>query len=156
MNPDIAKAGENTQLGKPNGPKRGGDKAWSIRNQIRYIAAQKIDLTAADAITQIYGKYPTVAQQIAFKALVKAYEADMKAVEFADERIDGKLPQTSINADLERIKSMSDEEISAELQRIDRELEGLSAGAEDELAGTQESAACTQTEAASIQSPSAS
>lgn len=118
MNPDLEAAGKETQFGAARGNKRGGDKAWSIRNQIRYAAAQKgIDLSKPEALEQIFGDKPTVAQQIAFKAIQKAMEADMRAIEFADERIDGKLLQPNLNADLNAIQGMNEDELREIIKR---------------------------------------
>jgi hypothetical protein len=68
--------------------------AWSIRNMVRYFAAHDISLDDLDAVKRFLGKEPTVAQQIALKGLKKALNGDMRAIEYATDQIDGKLPQT--------------------------------------------------------------
>lgn len=112
-NPNITEISKGTQFKAGDGRKRGGDKAWSIRSQVRYIAAQDIDIKKKDALEELFGKKPTVAQRIAFEAILQATKknADIRAIEFTDDRIDGKLPQTTINADFEKIKKMPDDEL---------------------------------------------
>jgi hypothetical protein len=79
---------------------------------MRYLARQEIDTNDADAIKNMLPKKATVAQVIAAKALLKASKADMRAVEFATDQIDGKLTQTMVQTDLESIRGMTDEELS--------------------------------------------
>lgn len=88
-----------------------GNKPWSIRNSIRYLARQEIDMEDPKAFKNMLPKKPTVAQVIAANALAKASKADMRAVEYATEQIDGKLAQTNINADFAALQGMSDDEL---------------------------------------------
>lgn len=118
-NPDIASVGVKFSAG--DGRPRGGDKAWSIRNQLRYLAAQRVDLTKEGALQEIFGDNPTVAQRAAFNTLLKTArtDADLKAIEFADERIDGKLLQPNMNADVAAIRNMTEEQLYAFIRDVD-------------------------------------
>ena len=106
------------RFGDPGGPdpreatKKGPPK-WSIRKQLAYFAAQNVDINDKSAMTSLLGPNPTVAQVIAAAALTKASKGQMDAVSYATENIDGKLPQTNINADYEAIKGASEEELDA-------------------------------------------
>ncbi len=104
-----------TQFGgdraNPQSQNAGGNKPWSIRNSLGYLARQQIDQNDAKAFQKILPKNPTVAQLIAANALAKATKADMRAVEYVTEQIDGKLAQTNLNADLAAIMGMSDDEL---------------------------------------------
>jgi hypothetical protein len=105
-----------TQFGgeksNPQSQDAGGNKPWSIRNSMRYIARQEIDQSDPQAFKKLLPPKPTVAQLIAANALAKATKADMRAVEFATDQIDGKLTQTMVQTDLESIRGMTDEELS--------------------------------------------
>lgn len=151
-NPNIAEAGKDTRFGQPNAPARGGDKAWSIRNQVRYLVGQPVDITEEKPFEKILKDIPkpTGAQLIAARALDKAAQGDARLVEYATDNIDGKLIQPNLNADLERIKNMSEEEIDAELARIDRELEGIQAGTQDGSSASIEGDSSSQTETETI------
>lgn len=105
-------------FGTPEGNKnqsqnvKGGNKPYSIRGSIKYLAGQQIDISNPKSINELLPAKPTIAQYIAMNTLLKASKADMKAVEFATDQIDGKLANTNINADLSAILNMSDEQLT--------------------------------------------
>jgi hypothetical protein len=144
----LAANRKGTQFGQPGGNKtnyenRQANKPWSIRNQCRRLAAQEVDENDKNAVQKLLPKNPTLAQLIAVNTLVKATKGDMRAVEWATENVDGKLPQTNLNADFERLKGMSEEELDAELARANERLaalEALDREDEDFCEGTQDGA----------------
>jgi hypothetical protein len=104
-----------TRFGQPGGNKQSQElnvKPWSIRNSMRYLARQEIDQSDPQAFKKMLPPKPTIAQVIAANALAKATKADMRAVEFATDQIDGKLTQTMVQTDLESIRNMTDEQLS--------------------------------------------
>lgn len=112
MNDDLEKAGKATQFSDGNAVQKNG-KPWSIRNSVRYLASQSIDPTNEkpfeDSLKDI--KKPTGAQLIAARALDAALKGSERMVEYATDNVDGKLVQTNINADLEAIKNMTDDQL---------------------------------------------
>jgi hypothetical protein len=93
-------AGAKTQFGQPGGPDpriatKNGPPKWSIRKQLAYLASQNVDLSDRDAVKNLLGSNPSIAQVIAAAALIKASKGDMQAIGYATENIDGKLPQIS-------------------------------------------------------------
>jgi hypothetical protein len=88
-----------------------GTKPWSIRNSMRYLARQEIDQADPQAFKKMLPPKPTIAQVIAANALAKATKADMRAVEFATDQIDGKLAQATLNADLSSVVNSTDEQL---------------------------------------------
>ena len=113
---DIAKDGEKSRFGQPGGPDpraatKSGVPKWSIRKALAHMAAQEVDPNDRNAMRKLLGDKPTLAQVIAAAAITKASKGDMAAVGYATENIDGKLPQTNINAEWDAIKGMSDEEL---------------------------------------------
>lgn len=120
------------KFGEPGGNpqsqhKKGGNKPWSIRNSVRYLARQEIDQSDPKAFKNILPAKPTVAQLIAANTLAKATKADMRAVEYVTEQVDGKLAQTNINTDVAAIMEMSDDDLRklvAAGERIDSATEG--------------------------------
>ena len=115
---DIAKDGEKSRFGAAGGvdPRQAtkiGPPKWSIRKALAHMAAQEVDPKDPKAISKLLGDNPTLAQVIAASALAKASKGDMNAVNYATDNIDGKLPQTNINAEYEAIKGASDEELDA-------------------------------------------
>lgn len=95
----------------PQSQNAGGNKPWSIRNSIRYLARQELDNSDKEAFKKILPPKPTVAQLIAANALAKATKADMRAVEFVTDQIDGKLAQLNLNGDLAALEGMTDDEL---------------------------------------------
>lgn len=89
----------------------GANKPWSIRHSVRYLAGQIIDSTDKDAFKKLLPAKHTVAQLIAANSLAKATKADMRAVEYATEQIDGKLAQANLNGDLAALNNMTDEQL---------------------------------------------
>jgi hypothetical protein len=88
------------RFGEPGGadPRKAtkmGPPKWSIRKQLAYLASQEVDLTDKQALKNLLGDHPTVAQIIALAALSKASKGDMQAVSYATENIDGKLTQVN-------------------------------------------------------------
>jgi hypothetical protein len=98
-NPNIAEEGKATQFGAEAGPDpvvaQAKAATWSIRNMVRYFAANEIDPKDMAAVERFLGKKPSNAQIIALKAMQKAQSGDMRAIEYATDQIDGKLPQRS-------------------------------------------------------------
>jgi hypothetical protein len=97
---DIAKDGEKSRFGAAGGvdPAKAtkmGPPKWSIRKQLAHFAAQNVDLNDRNAMKDLLGNNPTVAQVIAAAALMTASKGDMTAVHYATENIDGKLPQVT-------------------------------------------------------------
>lgn len=88
-----------------------GPPKWSIRKALAHMAAQEVDPKDPKAMLNLLGPKPTLAQVIAAAALTKASKGQMDAVNYATENIDGKLPQTNINAEWDAIKNASDEEL---------------------------------------------
>lgn len=97
-----ADPGQATKMGPPK---------WSIRKQLAYLAAQEVDINDAGAVKKLLGRNPTIAQCIASALLTKASKGHTDAINSAMENIDGKLPQTNINAEYDAIKGMSEEEL---------------------------------------------
>jgi hypothetical protein len=120
-NKNLAEVSKGTQFAKGEGYRSGGRKAWSIRNQIRFLAALDIDLNKSGALEEAFGPHPTVAQRAAFSALLKTVgkKSDIRAIEFADERIDGKLVQPTLNADLAAIQNMDENELRSFISNLD-------------------------------------
>src|ERR1017187_5536083 len=115
---NFPKDGMKTRFGQPGAPDpskatKMGPPKWSIRKQLAYLASQNVDMNDKNAMRKLLGDNPTLAQVIAIAALTKASKGDMIAVTYATENIDGKLPQTNINAEYEAIKDASDEELDA-------------------------------------------
>lgn len=113
MNPDIANIGKETRFGQPNAPARGGEAAWSVRGALRRLQALDIDLNDEAEVRRALGGKPTNAQKVAIKQILKAQkdDADTRAAEFVTENVEGKLPQTTINAEFEEIKKSNDDEL---------------------------------------------
>lgn len=138
----------NTQFGQPGGhnpadPNR--NKPYSIVNSIRYLARQPLK-KGDKSLNDFLPDNPTMAQIIAANALAKAAKGDMRAIEYVTDRIDGKVIQANINADMARLQEMSDDELHAELERLqsiassadfdgDIAEEGSDASASDEADG---------------------
>lgn len=95
----------------PHSSEAGSNKPWSIRNQLRYLARQPLDQDDPKAFSKLLGKTPTVAQIIAANSLAKATKADMRAVEFVTDQVDGKLAQPTLAADLAAMENMTDEQL---------------------------------------------
>jgi hypothetical protein len=107
-------AGEKTRFGQPGGPDprqatRSGCPKHSIRKSVQYLSGKSI----AEINSLGQDNEPTVAQLIAAVALKKGLKGDMQAIGYLTENIDGKLPQTNINAEYEAIKDASEEELDA-------------------------------------------
>lgn len=105
----------------------GGNKPWSIRHSVQYLARQQIDMSDPNAFKNMLPAKPTIAQVIAANTLAKASKADMRAVEYATDQIDGKLAQTNLTADLAAIMGMSDDDLRKLVdagQRFDSVAEG--------------------------------
>ena len=122
-NPDITEQTKEYRFGKDGhaDPVAAAKKArpWSIRNQIRYLAAQEVSAEETnESAYKLKGKV-TRAQRIAMKLLQKADEGDAKAIDTAIENIDGKVAQPNINADLAAIQNMSDEQLADIISRVD-------------------------------------
>jgi hypothetical protein len=94
-NPDIADYGMATRFGQPNGVNAAvashSGKPWSIRNAMRYLAAQEVEGEDENAFKP-KGKM-TRAMRIAMKAMAKADNGDMRAISYVTENIEGKLLQ---------------------------------------------------------------
>ena len=124
--------GEDTRRPQSND---GANKPWSIRQKLRHIAAQEADPTDKAALQKIITKngtrQPTVAEIIAAAILTRAATGNMQAAECAIEQMDGKVPQTNINADIGKLERMTAEELRNELDRTDRELAALQDSPED-------------------------
>ena len=121
---------KDTRFGAERGNKRSqdsGDKPWSIRHSVQYLARQQIDMSDPNAFKNMLPAKPTIAQVIAANTLAKASKADMRAVEYATDQIDGKLAQTNLTADLAAIMGMSDDDLRKLVdagQRFDSVAEG--------------------------------
>lgn len=132
---DLDKTLKDTKFGGKDANPRydaipGGNKPWSIRNSVRYLARQQIDRkNPAKSFEDLLGNKPTISQLIAANTLAKATKADMRAVEYATDQIDGKLAQTNINADFAAIQGMSDDELQRIVNGVDSASEG--GGGED-------------------------
>ncbi len=121
--PDKPPIGQETQFKKGetasdprHSSQAGNNKPWSVRMALKYLAAQEVDPTDTQAINRMLAnKKMPLAHIIALKSLSKAVGGDMRAIEFATDNLDGKLPQSNINADLNKITTMSDDELRAEL-----------------------------------------
>jgi hypothetical protein len=113
---NFPKDGAKTRFGQTGGPDprkvtKMGPPKWSIRKALAHMAAQEVDPKDPKAMLNLLGPNPTLAQVIAAAALTKASKGQMDAVNYATENIDGKLPQTNINAEWDAIKNASDEEL---------------------------------------------
>jgi hypothetical protein len=90
-----------------------GPPKWSTRKQLAYLAAQNININDPKAFKNLLGDNPTVATVIAAALLTKASKGHTDAINSALDNIDGKLPQTNINAEYEAIKDAGEEELDA-------------------------------------------
>jgi hypothetical protein len=125
-----------TEDANPQSQNAGGNKPWSIRNSIQFLARQEIDQNdGANAFKKILPKKPTVAQLIAANALAKATKSDMRAVEFVTDQVDGKLIQTNMNADYAALGNMSLEELREYRKRLEAKREELDGTGSGEAAG---------------------
>ncbi len=115
-----------TENANPQSQDAGGNKPWSIRNSVRHLARQPLDMEAKDGFKKLLPKNPTVAQVIAANTLAKATKADMRAVEYVTDQIDGKVAQTNINADFAALMGMSDDELRSIANGVDTAAEGSS------------------------------
>ena len=126
--------------GNPHHSQTDSNSPWDIRKQLRYLARQQIDPNDPKAMSKLLPPSPTVAQVIAANALAKAARADMRAVEYATDQISGKLAQPTINADLETIMRMSDEElmelVKDEVENYARSYPSTEGGGGEDGAGT--------------------
>jgi hypothetical protein len=129
---ELAEQGKKSRFGEPGGadPRKAtksGCPKHSIRKSVQYLSGKSIEEINA------LGKEnePTVAQLIAAVALKKGLKGDMNAIGYLTENIDGKLPQTNINAEWEAVKNASNEE----LDELIRAGLGEQAGAGDGPAG---------------------
>lgn len=112
QNPNMGKEGIETRFTSANASelgRRGAIAKWSIRGWQRYFAAH--GLKQGDDLKKFLGEEPSMAQNIAFKNLCQAQDGDLRAAELVTDNIEGKLPQTTINADLEAVKRMTDDEL---------------------------------------------
>jgi hypothetical protein len=128
-----------TRFGDPGGPDprkatKMGPPKWSIRKALAHMAAQEVDPNDRNAMRKLLGDKPTLAQVIAAAALTKASKGDMAAVGYATENIDGKLPQTNINAEWEAVKNASEEELDELIRTGLAEQANAGDGAEGEEA----------------------
>lgn len=118
-----------TQFGgeraNPQSQNANSNKPWSIRNSVRYYAAQRIDIEDKNALKKLTKKNPTISENIAMAALAKAMKGDMRAIEYTTDQIDGKLAQPNINADLAAIQEMSDAELYEQFKQIQSAIESL-------------------------------
>jgi len=89
----------------PPSSRPGANKPYSVRNAIRLAAAR----LNADGKAK--------AQVIGEKLVEMAEQGDIRAVEVVIEQIDGKVPQTNINAQFAEIQGMSDEQLADFIQR---------------------------------------
>jgi len=110
--------------GKPGAPPRNQElpqptKPWSIRNSVRFILRQQIDRSDPQALDKLIGQHATPSEMIAVNTVVRAIKGDHRAVEYCTDQVDGKLAQTNINADINAILSMTDEELAALADGID-------------------------------------
>lgn len=126
----MSEGSKRTQFGGENANpapyQNGGNKPWSIRNSLRHLARQPIDMSDPKAFQSLLPEKPTVAQVIAANSLAKASRGDMRAVEYATDNIDGKMPQVNINAEFAELLGMSDEELLAIAEGAERTSEGSS------------------------------
>ena len=99
MSNDIAEIGKGTRFGEGQDPNKyaqaGGKKAWSVRNKMRYLAAQEVDADNPEAF-KIRGK-TTRADLIAMKTLQRANDGDIGAVNTVIDNLDGKVAQPFAN-----------------------------------------------------------
>lgn len=122
----LAEIGKATRFGSENDPgiatrfhTPGGNpspqddpslnKPWSIHNQLRRIAAQEIDFDDENVLEEKIKGKRTKAYAVAFKALSKAMKGDMKAVEYATNRIDGKMEQAFSMKGIKELMEAPDE-----------------------------------------------
>ena len=87
-------AGAKTQFGQPGGPDprkatKSGCPKHSIRGAVRYLANKSIK--EIDELGR--QNEPTIAQLLGAVVLKKGLKGDLHAINFVDERLDGKLPQ---------------------------------------------------------------
>lgn len=113
MSADLIEAGKQTQFGAAKGNPRSPEKAWSIRGAQRYLSTQEIDPTIEKPFEKSLGNVPKVkgTQLLAARALDRALAGDSTHMRDVVDNIEGKLPQTTINADFEKIKSYDDNEL---------------------------------------------
>lgn len=113
------------ERGNPQSQNANSNKPWSIRNSVRYYAAQRIDIEDKAALKKLMSKKSTISENIAIATLAKAMKADMRAVEYVTDQIDGKLAQPNINADLAAIQELSDVELFEQFKQIQSAIESL-------------------------------
>lgn len=93
--------GAATQFGGERGNTPQPDKAWSIRNQMRRLAALEIDPENPDAVKNLgRGRKMTLARHIAAKLMQKAAEGELPAIQAAIDNVDGKPVQTNQNVSM--------------------------------------------------------
>ena len=71
-------------------------KPHTYRNAARYMAAQEIDKDSQFDALNLLPKKTSAASFIVAKAMNRAAMADMRAVEYLTEQVDGKVPQENI------------------------------------------------------------
>lgn len=98
-------------------------KPWSVHNSIKRFARMQIDMNDKNAVAKILGKNPTIAEVIAMNTLMKATKANMRAVEYVTDRVDGKVASINIATDFDAIRGMSEEEIDECLDEINNIIE---------------------------------
>lgn len=132
-NPNMAEINMGTRFGAANGPDPSEAamkaKPWSIRNAMRYWACQGYDLTKPSNIDKLLverGSQLTAAQVIALRAVQRAMTKDGDA-QFVTENIEGKLPQTNLNAELDLSEEERDAEYKSARDKLKRGLARLAA-----------------------------
>lgn len=124
----LAEHGKSTQFGQPNGNPQSqhtnSNKPWGVRKHLKDISNRQLPeeiniLTVTEdeaVLAMLPTKRPTLAQMGAARKLVQFARTGADA-QYVTDNIDGKQPQTNVNADFAAIQGMSDEELDEFINR---------------------------------------
>lgn len=123
----MRELGKATQFGGTRGNLQsqnipGANKPWSLKQSIRHIGAQPLDIeNPAEAMKKLLGKTPSALELQAAKVLIKGINGDMGAIKYCGEQVDGKVANTNINATFTALLGMSDAQL---LEIINEPIDG--------------------------------
>jgi len=121
----------------PQSHDAGGAKPWSYKNASKFLSGKPATYDEATGkIKSFLPEHPSQAQFIIAKVIEKAAnEADVGAVKYLTEQVDGRVASLNINAEFSMIMGMNDDELRAIAEGDDTPL--AIAEASDSEAGTE-------------------
>lgn len=102
-----------------------GNPTGSLRAAARHMLRQKMIKATDGKMSLPMPAEPTAAQYAMANVIAKATRADMRAIEYLTEQVDGKVVQLNLNAELAALDGMSPEELANYDKQLGEQLAAL-------------------------------